>query len=198
MSRAMRVMKIPRPRPILFFLAALALLCGCLGPHGMSDELVDVTGEFRADGTCDAQTSKGSVAARDGDGRTSYQIGRAFNVARRGFTPHSVTCRFPGDGNAALSLNRFIAVTVGVRGQEPLRVGRYAVSRYGVQDTTGTQASLGVHHPAFDVGTPGSGRGGQGGQIWLEGVSGWLDIERVDTNRVVARFTIRARREWSM
>ena len=194
----MHAMKVPQVRLNLLALAALGFLSACLGPHGVSEELVDVSGDFRADGTCDAQTSRGSVAARDGEGRTSYQVGRSFNVARSGFTLHAITCGFPGDGNTALSLNRYITVMVGVRGRQPLRLGRYAVTPYGVQDTTGTQASLSVHHPAFDVGTPGSGRGGEGGHIWLEGVAGWLDLERVDTNRVVARFSIRARREWSM
>jgi hypothetical protein len=194
----MHAMKVPQVRLNLLALAALGFLSACLGPHGVSEELVDVSGDFRADGTCDAQTSKGPVAARDGDGRTSYQVGRAFNVARPGFTVHDITCRFPANGNTGLSLNRFIVVAIAVRGQQPLRVGRYAVSRFGVQDTTGSQASAGVQHPMYDVGTPGSGRGGEGGHIWLEGVAGWLDLERVDTNRVVARFSIRARREWSM
>jgi hypothetical protein len=190
-------MKVRYPRPELLVLAAV-VFGGCLGPRGISDELVDVTGEFRADGTCDAQTPKGSLAPRDVEGQTNYTIGRSLNVAHTGFTLHAIACQFPGHGNRILALNRGITIMIGVRGLQPLHPGRYAVWPLGVQDTTGTQASLSVTHPAYDVGTAGSGRGGAGGSISLRGASGWLEIMRADSDHVVARFAIRGRREWSM
>jgi hypothetical protein len=174
-----------------------ALLCGCV-PHGISQDLVDVTGEFREDGTCDAQTPHGSLGSREVIGQANYQIGRALNVAHRGFTLHTIVCAFSGGGPMGLASNRRITIMLGVRDKEPLTAGRYAVWPLGVQDTTGSQASLSVKHPAYDVGTPGSGRGGEGGHISLRGVSGSLDIVRADSNGVIARFAIRARREWSM
>jgi len=164
----------------------------------VSQEEVEVSGEFREDGSCNAQTPYGGLASRDRIGTTEYRIGHSFNVAHRGFTLHAVSCAFPRDGNTAFSLNRRITALLGVRDGQSLRPGQYAIREFGVQDTTETQVTLAVSHPAYDVGTPGSGNGGSGGLISLRGVSGTLDLVRVDSTHVIGRFVMHARREWSM
>ena len=58
--------------------------------------------------------------------------------------------------------------------------GKFSITDAGVTDSATFTVGAPVAHPAYDLGTPGSGTGGDGGHINLEGLSGELELTLVD------------------
>jgi len=189
----------------------LAAASGC-SPFFMSRKTVVVTGEFLPGERCSALTPRGPFVPSQRAGRTSYDFGGAYNVAPPGYVVHTIWCRVdtPSD-SLRFSSGRWLQVSISVPGGQSVPAGRYAITDFGVEDSTTFTASVSLELPEYNVGTKGSGFGFAANHIFLEGVSGELELTRIDPPgipesgttevphpQVVGRFTMRARREWSM
>jgi hypothetical protein len=194
------------------FVVVVAFIASGCAPHDMSRELVTVTGEFLPGEQCAVHTPRGALADSVGAGRTFYEFGGAHNVAPPGYVVHTIWCRIvtPID-SVGLDGRRWLQISIPVRDGQSIPTGRFAITDAGVFDTATFTASVSVAHPGYDLGTPGSGTGGEGGHISLDGVSGELPLTRVDPPsgpeagltsvprpQILGRFTMRARRNWSM
>ena len=180
-------------------------MTGC-SPWFMSKAPVDISGEFRSDGSCTVRIGGYPLFSAADSARTSYVAGGIENLAPDGYTVHQIDCRraaTPQDWNRSVVM--MFSLPSGARAS----IGKYAVVN-GVPFTTKPMTlEGGFFDPRYDAGTPGSGTA-DAGKVYLEAISGEANFSRIDSARdgskivhtdtaiVVGTYVAKAVRAWSM
>ena len=181
-------------------------------PAGISDEIVDISGEFLSGGHCHARSPRAALAGGTDSGKTTYDFGGIINVGPDGFTVHVIRCEAPSViDSIGLPQRRQVQITLSVPKSLNVPPGTYKVVDGGVSDQDYSTVGLAFWHPAYDLGAPGSGSARGAGVVYLAAISGELHLTRIDPPGVPergytqvespvieGRFVVKARRKWSM
>jgi hypothetical protein len=193
------------------FASCLALISLACEPVGMSDELVEVTGEFGKAGHCNAHTPRGSLTSRD-SGLTFHDAGGISGMAPAGYVVHDIRCQVADTVSRVRSdFNRSVTLLFAVRDGQIVAPGQYRILPTAVLDGLPRTAEAYLRLPAYDKGTGGAGFGFLHRHVSLEGVSGTLEISRADSFSVgrdagmrgmahptiEGTFRVRMRRTWN-
>ncbi len=188
-----------RPRHTWLHLASIVFLFGCT-PLFMSRSEVEITGEFRADGSCSVSVNNSPVFGVRDSARTQYEIGDP-GAAPDGYEQRFLMCEALRDIQKPLlrGLTQQLFLIFNIPRGTQTSIGNYEVRDPNIQNyRAGTIGGL-LFDSRYEAGTRGSGFGGAGGEIHLKTVSGTVTFVRLDTTHaVIGTFRMRARREWSM
>ncbi len=183
-------------------IAPVVFLLGCGPPLFVSRAEVEITGEFRADGSCSVAVNNSPVFSANDSTRTEYLF-HDMGGAPLGYMQNFLSCLPLSQlKDPTLGDPRELFMMFNVVHGKPIPTGNYRVRR--VPDTDHPAADLGLiggllYDPRYDTWKNGGGIGGIGGQINLTPVSGTVAFVRIDTTHpVIGSFRMRARREWSM
>ncbi|HEX6536752.1 MAG TPA: hypothetical protein VF041_19350 [Gemmatimonadaceae bacterium] len=178
--------------------ALLVLLLTSCSPPFTSRAEVDITGEFRADGSCVVRADGVPLYADLDRARTVHETGVAPDEARAGWVVHRVSC-LPSAVGLIRSDRRDFALAFVVRGAGPPRPGTYTVTPDAlVRGVPGTIGGAYFDPVRYGPDSPGSGILDLGGDVYLAITSGEARLTRIDSTRVVGSFRMRAVRRWSM
>jgi hypothetical protein len=194
------------PRSLIHAIGAAVLLAlpSC-EPWFMSKTPVDVSGEFRSDGSCNARIGGSPLFSELDSARTTYLSGGIVNMAPGGYEVHVIDCRraaSPPDWNRAVHF--MFSLPAGARA--PL--GRYTLVGGGPLTSAPMTMQGAFFDPRYDAGTPGSGTAA-GGQVYLRSISGEANFSRMDSARdasrvqsdtaiVVGTYVAKGVRNWGM
>jgi hypothetical protein len=195
-----------RRRELCFFMGLAAACVGSAGSvHAQSSatgikESVHVTGEFRADGTCQVFADSVPVFRPADSAATTYVQSGTINVAPAGFDAHEIWCEPQAGGQPRAGLlptdrvfvvmlyaptgklaePRSYEIHLGLPSMEtaPYRAGAalFGMSVQMINDT------LPLHS----------------GALYMAGSSGTVIITRVDGEHIVGTFDIRTRRAMTL
>lgn len=171
------------------------------GDRGVA-ALVDVSGDFAADGSCRAVVNGTALFAPRDRPRSAYDPGPVADIAPAGYTLRQITCTRAGSDPSLppeRAGERMVLVTLYARDGAPVRAGRYDI-RSGVataDDSAGVSTRAGV--AVFGAPSIVSARdASRAGVRYLEGRSGTLTLVSAAAGGVVGTFTMRAGEAWSM
>lgn len=173
----------------IFGLAMLAAATSC-GDSARRDDHFEVTGEFRADGSCDVRLNGQSIATAE-SARAEYTWGNVWNVAPQGLVVHEIACHVEPSGTRfGADATRF-GILASVPQGRLFSPGtyRFRPDATSVGDTISVEGAL--FHPRFsELGITGS---------YLLSTDGTLTLTSVQRNgaegesgRVVGTFHFRA------
>ncbi len=157
---------------------------------------VQVTGEFREDGSCQVFANGVPVFSAADSARTTYVRGAMLNTAPSGFETHEVWCtpRSPDQPMPPLDYTERLFVIMLFAATDKLAQPR----RYTVRTGMATPATAPYRANAALFGMtpkiPDDTMPIRIGLIYLAGTSGSFIVTRVDPERVVGTFSMRAQR----
>lgn len=170
----------------------LTVLSGC-SPVFVSKADVELTGEFRTDGSCDVKADGRPMFTADDSARTTFIPASRGNPALHGKALLQVFCAaaHPGASNAILML------TIAGPPGESAPLGSYSIVR-GPFDQAPPMSMWGAYmDPAhFGRWTRGAGLGGFNGVMTIAGRTGAVEFTQLDSARVVGTLRITGVREW--
>jgi len=180
---------------IVLLAPLFAALPGC-APAFMSNEEIEITGEFRANGSCQAQAAGRSLFDPSDSARTFYKPPIATALPPGGSVAHDIFCKAGHSGSSG-SGSLLLQIPVFRLGQPP--TGTYTIMRSAALH--GSEMTIdGAYFDSrrYGLGTPGAGFGGDAGNVYLAAKKGTVQFTRIDSAGVVGTFRFIAVREWSM
>ena len=176
---------------IVLFAPLLSVLPGC-APAFMSKEEVEITGEFRADGSCQARAAGRPLFGSSDSARTFYEPPIATALPPGGSVEHDLFC-YPGESGSTDSRSFLLQIPVFRLGQPP--TGTYTIMHSATLRGSEMTIDGAYHDPRrFGLGTPGAGFGGDAGHVYLTATK----FTKIDSTGVVGTFRFMAIRTWSM
>ena len=157
--------------------------------------LVNVTGEFREDGSCQVFADGRPVFNPSDSAQTTYIHDATMNLAPRGFDAHELWCapsgpRQPTIPPIDLEARSFVVLLYAPSGQ--LVQPRTYDVRSGIPTSEAANRLVGAGLFGMSPQVTVDSLPIQIGVVYLMGIRGTVDIIRVDANRVVAKFAFGA------
>jgi hypothetical protein len=175
--------------PTLLAVFVLALVTAC-NPVFVSKANVEITGEFRADGTCDVKADGRPMIVPEDRAQTVYLPASGGNPAQPGGLTHHLFCM--ADARHAMLLLAFDSPY-----GKSAPIGSYAVKHGPLDPQSPMTISVGYIDPKhFGRWTRGAGLGGFGGLLELAAQSGTVRFTQLDSGRVVGTVHATSVREW--
>jgi hypothetical protein len=167
-------------RIVLIIFAFLLVASSCTRTGWYADDY-EISGEFRADGSCSVLLDGEPVVS--GAGRTSYDWGRIEGMVLESREVHTVDCVWannsPGPRYSFFFMISFPDSIL-------LVPDTYRISEIWTTPHDSLIASASLFHPRFrDEGLTGA---------YLKGTKGTLSLIQVDSTKVVGQFRFRAQR----
>jgi hypothetical protein len=185
---------------VLFTVAAIA---GC-EPWFISKTPVEITGEFRSDGSCNAMIGGVPLFSAADQPRTDYVAGGI--EMELGSTVHQINC-IP---TPHPDWKRTVGMTFVLPDSARAPIGKYTiVDGRGPLTSAPMTLEAAFVDPRYDPGTPGSGTA-DAGTVYLESISGEAKFSRMDSPKdgskvirtdtaiVVGTYVGKAVRTWGM
>lgn len=175
--------------PALLALAVLSVATGCK-PVFVSKASVEITAEFRPDGTCEVKADGRPMIVPEDRAQTVYVPAIGGHPGQSGMVRQHVFCS--ADSTHAMLLLGFD----GPYGKSA-PVGSYAITPAPVAPQSPKSISVGYIDPKhFGRWTRGAGLGGFGGLMELAAQSGTVEFTQLDSVRVVGTVHATSVREW--
>ena len=170
----------------------LPVVSGC-SPVFVSKDDVELTGEFRPDGSCDVKANGKPMFTTDDGARTTYIQAPGGKSVLHGGVIHLITCTSarPSKSHAMLTL------TFAGPAAKSAPVGSYSI----VPGAFGQAAPMSIWGSYMDPAhfgrwTRGAGLGGFNGVMIVAGRTGAVQFTQLDSDRVVGTLHITGVREW--
>ena len=162
---------------------------------------IEITGEFRSDGSCDVRAGGVSLYSAADRARTMYEASDAFDPeppAGGRHAVHTVRCLPAAPGLLPVDRRDF-AMLIAVPGAGLAPSGTYTVAPHGLERGAPMTMNAAYFDPRrYGPGTPGAGLFDLGCDVYLGTTSGTARFTRIDSARVVGTFRMQAERRWSM
>ncbi len=157
--------------------------------------LVNVTGEFREDGSCQVFADGKPVFNPSDSAQTTYIHDATMNLAPGGFDAHELWCAPSGPEQPTippidLQARSFVVLLYAPNGQ--LAQPRTYDVRAGIPTSEAANRLVGTGLFGMSPQVTEDSVPIQIGLVYLMGIRGTVDIIRVDANRVVAKFAFGA------
>lgn len=180
---------------MLLIAPLLAEFSGC-APAFMSKEEVEITGEFRADGSCQATAAGRPLFASSESARTFYRPPIATALPPGGSVEHDISC-VSGESSSSDLRSLLLQIPVFRLGHPP--TGTYTILHLATLHGSEMTLDGAYFDPRrYGLGTRGAGLGGDAGNVYLTGTKGTVQFTKIDSTGVVGTFRFKAIRAWSM